>query len=66
LEGSAAHTIQTLEFLAAAFESAWKRLLDRYDNDSVLVYNHVRAIFDIPIMTSETAGGLRSLLDAVS
>jgi len=65
-EGSAAHIIKTLEFSAAAYESAWKSLLDRYDNESVLVYNHVRSIFDIPIMTSETAGGLRSLLDTVS
>lgn len=66
VQGSAAQIIRAIEFSASNYKAAWDCLLARFNNESVLVYNHVKNIFDIQGMTQESATELRRMLDIVS
>lgn len=66
LEGGAAQVIRSLEFSAANYSVAWNTLLSRYNNDSLLVSNHIKSIFNIPVLQTESAFDLRKMLDVLS
>lgn len=66
LEGGAAQVIRSLEFSAANYTVAWDTLLKRYNNDNLLVSNHVKSIFNIPVLQVESASELRKMLDILS
>ncbi|KAJ8965330.1 hypothetical protein NQ314_004210 [Rhamnusium bicolor] len=66
LEGSAAQVVRSLEFSANNYSVAWDTLLNRYNNENVLVHNHVKAIFDIPALNRESFSELRKMLDTLS
>lgn len=66
LEGSASEVIQSLEFTARNYAVAWAALLDRYNNNRLLVMNHVQALFNIDSISKESAESLRKIIDSVS
>lgn len=66
LEGDAALVIKSLEISSANYNVAWSALIDRFDNNKLLVYNHVRALFSSEPISKESAGGLRKLNDDFS
>lgn len=66
LEGDAALVIKSLEISAANYNVAWNALTDRFDNNKLLVYNHVRALFNCEPVSKESASGLRRLNDDIS
>ncbi|KAJ8963177.1 hypothetical protein NQ318_018642 [Aromia moschata] len=66
LEGSAAQVIKSVEFTAAGYEVAWQTLCDRYNNAKLLVHNHIKSIFSLDIITKETSGKIRKLVDDLS
>ncbi|KAJ8957412.1 hypothetical protein NQ318_004892, partial [Aromia moschata] len=51
---------------AANYEVAWSALLERYDNNKLLIHNHVKALFNSEPIHKETANGLRKLIDDFS
>lgn len=63
LEGSAAVVIQSIEFSSANYSIAWQLLCDRFDNNRLLIHNHVSAIFNLEIITKESSANLKRLLD---
>uniref|UniRef100_A0A6P7H4B6 Uncharacterized protein LOC114345914 n=1 Tax=Diabrotica virgifera virgifera TaxID=50390 RepID=A0A6P7H4B6_DIAVI len=66
LLGGAAQVIRSIEFSASNYTVAWETLLNRYNNDNLLIHNHVKAIFDIPNIQQESAAELRQMLDSLS
>lgn len=66
LEGEAALVIKSLEISAANYEVAWNALLDRYDNNKLLIHNHVKSLFNGDSVIKESASGLRKLIDDFS
>ncbi|KAK9712250.1 Protein of unknown function (DUF1759) [Popillia japonica] len=66
LEGSAAQVIHSLEFTARNYAVAWEALLDRYNNNRLLVMNHVQGLFNIESISKESAESLRKIIDSVS
>lgn len=66
LEGSATRVIQSLEFSAANYRNAWELLCNRYDNQRLLVHNHVKALFSLDPITKESPYQIRQLVDTVS
>ncbi|XP_050517436.1 uncharacterized protein LOC126892046 [Diabrotica virgifera virgifera] len=66
LQGGAAQIIRTLEFTAENYEIAWKLVRERYDNNRLLISNHVNALFNIEPINKESSGRLRQLVDIFS
>ena len=59
--GDAAKVIESLESSSENYEIAWKLLTDRYDNRKFITQSHVRALFNIPVVSKEFS--VRALLD---
>lgn len=66
LKGSALLVIDNLDFRAQNYESAWNLLCERYDNKRLLVNNHVRALFSVEYMQSESCSSIRNLIDVTN
>ncbi|XP_072398107.1 uncharacterized protein [Diabrotica undecimpunctata] len=66
LEGVATDIIQSLEISTANYDVAWKALSERYDNDQLLIHNHVKSLFNCEPVVKESAVSLRKLLDIIT
>ncbi|XP_011859714.1 PREDICTED: uncharacterized protein LOC105557155 [Vollenhovia emeryi] len=55
--------ISSLEASDANYSEAWKMLKDRYNDDSLIIQKHVKALFEQPMLTKENYFELRQLLD---
>lgn len=64
--GGAAQVIRSIEFTGDNYQLAWKTLCNRYYNCATLVDNHVKALFDLPILQTESSNELRKMLDNIS
>ncbi|XP_013194101.2 uncharacterized protein LOC106137743 [Amyelois transitella] len=65
LKGSAELVIDSVEFSASNYTIAWELLLNRYNNSSMLIHNHVKALFTIQKLTKESYHMLRRLIDTI-
>ncbi|KMQ89679.1 hypothetical protein RF55_10663 [Lasius niger] len=50
VKDEAAKTIASLEISEVHYNDAWFRLKERYDDERVAVQNHIKAIFELPIL----------------
>lgn len=66
LTGDAKQVIQSIEFSADNYLVAWDLLCERYNNKQLLVYNHLKQLFDIPASNSESASDLRNIYDNIA
>ena len=66
LEGGAAQVIRSIELSGDNYLIAWNTLLSRYDNPHILVQNHIKSLFTLPVLTDESASALRNMIDTVS
>src|SRR5277367_2619437 len=65
LRGEPLKLLQSIQTTEANFEEALKRLMDRYNNKRLIVNSHVRALLNAPVVSSDSAQGLRGLLNTV-
>ncbi|XP_018373217.1 PREDICTED: uncharacterized protein LOC108767715 [Trachymyrmex cornetzi] len=65
LKGEAAETIASIEISGLNYADAWSRLRERYENERLAVQNHIKAIFELPILRKENCVVLRNILDGV-
>jgi len=63
LAGDAAKVIQCFETSAKNYKIAWDCLNERYNNKRIMVQAHTKAIFDLEIITEESAEKLRQFVD---
>ena len=63
LIGTAANIIKDIPCAAASYEIAFEMICERYNNEEVLVSNHLRAFFNIPRLTRASIPSLTGLLD---
>lgn len=63
LAGEAAKVIQCFETSAKNYRIAWDCLNERYNNKRIMVQAHTKAIFDLEIITEESAEKLRQFVD---
>lgn len=66
LTESAAIVIQSIEFSAQNYNMAWELLCERFDNERLLIENHVTALFNIESITKESSTALKSIVDNVN
>lgn len=65
LQGSASQVIEALEFSSENYKVAWEAICNRFDNKNLLVYNHIKELFSMPMLTKE-AVSVRALVDSVA
>ncbi|CAI6372223.1 unnamed protein product [Macrosiphum euphorbiae] len=63
LKGSAAQIIESMATIGDNYLEAWTLLLNRYDNERLIVQSHVQQLLTQTVHQTETAVGLKSLLD---
>ncbi|XP_013164351.1 PREDICTED: uncharacterized protein LOC106115491 [Papilio xuthus] len=66
LKGSALLVIQNLEFTAKNYAIAWQLLSNRYDNERLLVNQHMNDLLNTEIIQKESCHALRSLVDNIN
>ena len=66
LKGAAADVVNSLEIADSTYEQAWNLLLERFENKSLLINNHIKAILHMPSITKESYANLRSIWDNMS
>ncbi|XP_047543273.1 uncharacterized protein LOC125075609 [Vanessa atalanta] len=66
LEGGAAQVIRSIGFSSCNYKIAWDLLCDRYNNERLLIQNHVQSMFVIEPLKRESALGIRSIIDIFS
>lgn len=66
LIGSAAQVIRAIEFSSNNYTVAWDTVFNRFNNTSLLINNHIKALFDIEPILKESASKLRNLGDNIS
>lgn len=57
--------IASLGFSGSNYEAAWKLICNRYNNNKILVQNHVKELFSLDKIQEESSSVLRSLADSV-
>ncbi|XP_047993921.1 uncharacterized protein LOC125232335 [Leguminivora glycinivorella] len=63
LTGSALLVIEALELTASNYAVAWELLLNRYNNNRLLIHNHVKALFSLQSVPKESHILIRKLVD---
>nr|CAH7755001.1 unnamed protein product [Callosobruchus chinensis] len=61
-----AQLIKGIVFSAQNYELAWNLLVERYNNDKMLVQSHIKNIFNIEPIHKESAKNIRNLLDTLN
>ncbi|XP_045449094.1 uncharacterized protein LOC123657615 [Melitaea cinxia] len=65
LKGSAELVINSVEFSASHYLIAWELLQTRFNNQRLLVQNHVKALFTMNSISKESHIQIRNLIDTV-
>ncbi|KAJ0183500.1 hypothetical protein K1T71_001476 [Dendrolimus kikuchii] len=65
LTGAALQVIKSLEFSSENYITAWDLLENRYNNNRLLVHNHVKALFSAQSISKESAVQIRKLIDTI-
>lgn len=65
LTGNAIQVIKSLEFSSINYSTAWDLLNDRYNNKTLLIHNHVKALFSLQSVSRECPVQIRKLIDTV-
>ncbi|GBP12587.1 hypothetical protein EVAR_10250_1 [Eumeta japonica] len=66
LQGSAALVIKNLDFTGDNYTGAWELLYERYNNNRLLINNHVQDLFNLPVIHRESSRALRELIDTTN
>lgn len=63
LKGEAAQVLHSLEASEQNYPIAWELLKSRFENKRIIVYTHLKALFDLPSISKESSQQLRKLTD---
>lgn len=66
LQDHASEVIQSIEVTSANYPIAWQLVQERFENKRLIVFNHVKAIFEFPQVQKETFSDLRKLYDTIT
>lgn len=66
LQGNAALIIKNIDFKADHYNIAWDLLCERYNNNHLLVNNHLQALFDAEPIKTESSISIRNLVDIIN
>lgn len=58
--------IASLEFSASNYQGAWDLICNRFNNNRILIQNHVKALFSMIKIQDESSTNLRKIVDSVA
>lgn len=64
--GEAALLINNIKVKSTNYESAWRLLVNEYDDQNAIIYAHINAFADLPYMKTENISELKKLRDTVA
>ncbi|XP_050303742.1 uncharacterized protein LOC126741390 [Anthonomus grandis grandis] len=62
IKGDAAKILESIEITDQNYDLAWNLLTERYENKTLTIKNHVKALFDLPTVSKDKYS-LRNLVD---
>lgn len=62
--GEAENALKQLDKHSKNYKKAWEILCDRFENISLMIHNHIKAIHDFPTLKFESRIELRNLFDS--
>lgn len=65
LSGNALQVIKSLEFTSDNYSIAWELIENRFNNNQLLIRNHVKALFSMSAVYKESPAQIRKLIDTV-
>ncbi|XP_041972778.1 uncharacterized protein LOC121728634 isoform X1 [Aricia agestis] len=66
LQGNAALLIKNIDFKKDNYKIAWDLLCERYNNNRLLVNNHLQALFDVEPIRGESSASIRNVVDVTN
>lgn len=63
LKGDVLQMLAALETTNHNYIVARNMLLNRYENERIIIHKHLKALFDIPLIQKETYANLRQTID---
>jgi len=63
INGDAKRVIQHIPVIEQGFRVTWEILVERYENESLIINTHIDNIMKLPCLTSENSSQLRHLVD---
>lgn len=66
LKGSAYQIVESMASIGDNYLEAWNLVLNRYDNERLIVQSHVQQLLTQTVHQTETINGLKSLLDGTN
>lgn len=66
LKGRAALLVNNLDLSSNNYSIAWQLISERYDNQKLLVNNHLQSLFDLELMSTESGSLLRNMVDVIN
>jgi hypothetical protein len=66
LSGEPARVIQAVAITDKNYDTAWKKLIDRYEDKKGIILKHIKSLFELPPVQKESFLSLRQLADDTS
>ncbi|KAL0849193.1 hypothetical protein ABMA28_013532 [Loxostege sticticalis] len=66
LRGDALNIIQSLDFTSTNYSIAWNLLTERFDNEKILISNHLQALLNLDKIQKESSDSLRTMIDTIN
>lgn len=66
LAGPAAKVIEALEINDDNYDIACELLRNRFNNQRLIVHEHIKEMFDLPVVNNNSASDLRNIVDSVN
>ncbi|CAG9137863.1 unnamed protein product [Plutella xylostella] len=66
LQDSALVAVKSIEVTSVNYKVAWQLLKDRYNNEKILINNHLKSLFSIEPLSRESHKAIRFLVDHIS
>ncbi|KAJ8736653.1 hypothetical protein PYW08_007309 [Mythimna loreyi] len=65
LTGNALQVIKSVEFSSDNYNVAWELIVNRFNNNKLLIHNHIKALFTMSAVTKESPVQIRKLIDTI-
>lgn len=66
LTGGARQIIASLEFSSENYKTAWELICNRFNNNRILVQNHLKGLFNVKKVSEPSSHSIRRILDEIT
>ncbi|XP_030750174.1 uncharacterized protein LOC115877962 [Sitophilus oryzae] len=66
LKDDSLNLIESIPVSDSNYQDVWRLLHDRYEQKSLLIHNHLRSLFEYPVIDRESHANLRTFFDSMT